>query len=151
LRRFTLANYRIERETPRSLGLSSSEYGTITLGRQKTSMYKALGEVGDPFGLGYAGSSKNLFPLAGPNTRTSNTVAYNSPTVYGVSGELTYSAGEQAGNAAAGSQMDGALAYSNGLTWATTCCWWRIMTFRYSRLISPTEKIKDSTALSCPT
>jgi len=96
------------------VGLSSREYGTLTLGRQKTSLYKALGEVGDPFGLGYAGSSKNLFPLAGPNTRTSNTVAYNSPSVDGFSGEVTYSAGEQAGDATAGRQMGGALAYSNG-------------------------------------
>lgn len=97
------------------VGLSSREYGALTLGRQKTVLYQALGEVGDPFGLGYAGTSKGLFPLAGVNTRTSNTVAYNSPTINGVSGELTYSAGEQAGDASAGRQLGAALAYTSGV------------------------------------
>jgi predicted porin len=96
------------------VGLNSREYGMLTLGRQKTTMYKALGEVGDPFGLGYAGSAKNLFPLAGPNTRTSNTIAYATPSVAGWSSEVTYSLGEQPGEQAAGRQYGGAIAYSNG-------------------------------------
>ena len=96
------------------VGLSSRDVGTLTLGRQKTPMYKALGEVGDPFGLGYAGSAKNLFPLAGPNTRTSNTIAYATPAVNGWSGEASYSLGEQPGNQSAGRQYGGAVAYSNG-------------------------------------
>lgn len=96
------------------VGLNSRDYGMLTLGRQKTTMYKALGEVGDPFGLGYAGSAKNLFPLAGPNTRTSNTIAYATPSVAGWSGEVTYSLGEQPGEQAAGRQYGGAIAYSNG-------------------------------------
>jgi GBP family porin len=96
------------------VGLSSNTLGTLTLGRQKTTLYKALGEVGDPFALGYAGSAKNLFPLAGPNTRTSNTVAYATPAYQGWSGEVTYGLGEQAGDESAGRQYGGALAYSNG-------------------------------------
>ncbi len=96
------------------VGLNSRDYGMLTLGRQKTTLYKALGEVGDPFGLGYAGSAKNLFPLAGPNTRTSNTIAYATPSVAGWSGEATYSLGEQPGEQAAGRQYGGAIAYSNG-------------------------------------
>ncbi|WP_154360741.1 porin [Duganella aquatilis] len=96
------------------VGLSSKQYGALTLGRQKTALYKALAEVGDPFGLGYAGSAKNLFPLAGPNTRTSNTVAYATPSLSGWSGEVTYSQGEQQGDQAAGRQYGGAVAYSNG-------------------------------------
>ncbi|QJD90363.1 porin [Duganella dendranthematis] len=96
------------------VGLNSRDYGMLTLGRQKTAMYKALGEVGDPFGLGYAGSAKNLFPLAGPNTRTSNTIAYATPSLYGFSGEATYSLGEQQGDQSAGRQYGAALAYSNG-------------------------------------
>jgi len=97
------------------VGLSSREYGALTLGRQKTVLYQALGEVGDPFALGYAGTVKNLFPLAGVNTRTSNTVAYNSPMVNGVSGEVTYSAGEQAGDASAGREIGAALAYTGAV------------------------------------
>ena len=96
------------------VGLNSKTLGMLTLGRQKTTLYKALGEVGDPFALGYAGSSKNLFPLAGPNTRTSNTVAYATPSYQGLSGEVTYAMGEQAGSQSAGRQYGGALSYSNG-------------------------------------
>lgn len=96
------------------VGLSSDQYGMLTFGRQKTTMYKALGEVGDPFGLGYAGSSKNLFPLAGPNTRTSNTIAYATPSYQGLSGEVTYALGEQADNQSAGRQYGAAISYSNG-------------------------------------
>ena len=96
------------------VGIGNDSYGMVSLGRQKTTMYKALGEVGDPFGLGYAGSAKNLFPLAGPNTRTSNTIAYATPAIDGLSGEVTYSLGEQAGNAAAGRQFGLAVAYANG-------------------------------------
>lgn len=96
------------------VGLNSRRYGMLTLGRQKNPLYKALGEVGDPFALAYAGTSKNLFPLVGPNTRTSNTVAYSTPTYQGWTGELTYSMGEQPGSQDAGRQYAAALAYSNG-------------------------------------
>ncbi|NYE62765.1 putative porin [Duganella sp. 1224] len=96
------------------VGLSSRDAGTLTLGRQKTTLYKALAEVGDPFGLGYAGSAKNLFPIGGSNTRTSNTIAYATPQVAGWSGEATYSLGEQPGNQAAGRQYGAAVAYQNG-------------------------------------
>lgn len=96
------------------VGISSAHMGTLTLGRQKTTLYKALGEVGDPFGLGYAGSAKNLFPLAGPNTRTSNTIAYATPSYFGFSAEMTYGLGEQPGDQSAGRQYGAALAYSNG-------------------------------------
>ncbi|QJD91645.1 porin [Duganella dendranthematis] len=96
------------------VGLNSRSLGMLTFGRQKNPLYKALGEVGDPFGLGYAGTSKNLFPLVGPNTRTSNTVAYATPSYEGLSGEVTYSMGEQAGSQSAGRQYAAALAYSNG-------------------------------------
>lgn len=96
------------------VGLNSRTLGLLTLGRQKNPLYKALGEVGDPFGLGYAGTAKNLFPLVGSNTRSSNTVAYATPSCQGWSGELSYSLGEQAGSASAGRQYAAALAYSNG-------------------------------------
>jgi predicted porin len=96
------------------VGLSSAAIGTLTLGRQKNTVYKALGEVGDPFGLGYAGSAKNLFPLVGPNTRMSNTIAYSTPSYLGLSGEVTYSLGEQPGDISAGRQYGAAVAYSNG-------------------------------------
>lgn len=89
-------------------------YGSFTLGRQYTPYYNALSQVGDPFAAGYAGSAKDLFPTVGANTRTSNTLLYVSPNVRGMTGELAYSLGEQAGSSEAGRQIGAALSYSIG-------------------------------------
>jgi predicted porin len=96
------------------VGLKSKEAGTLTLGRQYTMYYNALSQVGDPFGAGYAGSAKNLFPTAGAQTRTSNAIVYATPNVDGFSGEALYSLGEQAGNSSAGRQFGLGLNYSQG-------------------------------------
>ena len=87
--------------------------GSLTLGRQYTSYHNALAGIGDPFGTGYAGTSKNLFPDSGANVRASNTVLYTSPLINGFSGELAYSFGEQAGSSA-GRQIGAAFGYSAG-------------------------------------
>lgn len=87
--------------------------GTVTLGRQYTPWHNALAGVGDPFATGMAGGAKNLFPDSGANVRSSNTVRYASPALHGVSGELAYSAGEQAGSAA-GRQFGAAIGYAAG-------------------------------------
>jgi len=96
------------------VGLKHASYGALTLGRQYTPYYNTLGGVADPFTTGYAGSIKNLFPTGGNNTRASNTVLYVSPSLKGVTGELAYTLGEQAGSSSAGRQFGGALAYSQG-------------------------------------
>jgi predicted porin len=96
------------------VGLKSTTLGTVTLGQQYTPLYLALSQVADPFGAGYSGSAKNLFPSVGANTRTSNTIVYASPAFSGFSGSLAYSLGEQADSNAAGRQIGAALAYSNG-------------------------------------
>lgn len=96
------------------VGLKSSTFGTVTLGRQYTPLYLALSQVADPFGVGYAGSAKNLFPTVGSDTRASNTVLYASPKMHGFSADVSYSAGEQAGNNAAGRQIGAVVAYANG-------------------------------------
>ena len=90
-----------------------SKAGTITVGRQYTPYHNALVQVADPFGTGYAGTSKNLFPDWGSNVRTSNTVTYKSPKVNGFDGELAYSAGEQE-DSSSGRQFGGAAGYANG-------------------------------------
>ena len=95
------------------VGLKDATMGTLTLGRQYTPYYLALSQVADPFGAGYSGSAKNLFPSTN-TTRTSNTVVYASPSFSGFSGSLAYSLGEQAGDQAAGRQIGAGLAYSNG-------------------------------------
>jgi predicted porin len=103
------------------VGIKSKSAGALTLGRQYTPYYLTLTTVADPFGTGYAGSTKNLFPTAGtgltggsPNTRTSNTILYTSPTVSGLSAELAYAAGEQAQDESAGRQLGAAVTYANG-------------------------------------
>lgn len=88
--------------------------GTFTLGRQYTPWHQALRQVGDPWGTGYAGGSKNLFPDFGSNVRTSNTVQYSAPTIMGFTGDLAYSTGEQAGDNKAGRQVGFAVGYSQG-------------------------------------
>ncbi len=96
------------------VGLKSKEAGQVTLGRQYTMLYNALSQVADPFGAGYAGSAKNLFPTGGVNTRLSNSVVYNSPVFSGFSVDALYGMGEQAGDTTAGRQFGFGLNYANG-------------------------------------
>jgi predicted porin len=93
------------------VGLKSSA-GELALGRQYTPYHLALVAI-DPFGTGYAGTSKNLFPDSGTNIRTSNTITYKSPKVQGFDAELAYSLGEQA-TMSAGRQFGGAVGYARG-------------------------------------
>jgi predicted porin len=88
--------------------------GTLTVGRQYTPYHNALVQVADPFGTGYAGTSKNLFPDSGSNVRTSNTIVYAAPGYHGWTGDIAWSTGEQAGDAEAGRQMGASLGYGRG-------------------------------------
>ncbi len=96
------------------VGLSSKTAGSLTIGRQYTPYYEVLRDIGDPFAMGYAGTSKNLFPVAGYMTRNSNAVVYKTPNLNGVTGAVSYSLGEQNGDASAARQVGGSLGYSNG-------------------------------------
>lgn len=96
------------------LGVKSRELGSITLGRQYTLTYNALGQVGDPFGAGLSGSAKNLFPVAGASLRANNSIIYTSPTKNGFTAEALYAVGEVAGNSSAGRQFNLGLNYSKG-------------------------------------
>jgi len=91
-----------------------SPMGTLTIGRQFTPWHNALLQVGDPFGTGFAGTSKNLFPDWGTNVRASNTLMYTAPPTMGITGELMYSAGEQFGSASAGRQTGASVGYTVG-------------------------------------
>lgn len=88
--------------------------GALSFGRQYTAWHQALTQVGDPFGTGYAGGSKNLFADYGSNVRTSNTVLYAMPATRGFTGDLAYSVGEQAGGGSAGRQYGASVGYSSG-------------------------------------
>jgi len=96
------------------VGLKSKDAGQLTIGRQYTMLYNAQSQVADPFGAGYAGSIKNLFPSAGANTRVSNALVYATPTIEGFSAEALYALGEQAGSASAGRQFGLGLNFSQG-------------------------------------
>ena len=96
------------------VGLKSTGYGTLTLGRQYTPYYTTLFTMADPFGTSLAGNVKNLLPIGGLASRTSNMVLYVSPVTNGASVELAYTPGEQAGSAGAGRQLGLALVYQQG-------------------------------------
>jgi predicted porin len=87
--------------------------GSVALGRQYTPYHLALTQAIDPFGTGYAGTSKNLLPDNGTNVRASNSVTYSSPKLQGVNVDLFYSAGEQT-EISAGRQYGAGLNYANG-------------------------------------
>lgn len=94
------------------VGLKSKEMGSLTIGRQYTPLYLALSQVADPFGAGYAGAAKNLFPTAGANTRASNAIVYSTPAFSGFSVDALYALGEQAGSSTAGRQFGLGLNFS---------------------------------------
>ncbi len=96
------------------VGLSSKNAGTLTLGRQYTPYYETLRDVGDPFAMGYAGTAKNLFPVASFMTRNDNAVVYKTPNLQGFTGTVSYSLGETAGDNTANRQVGAALGYNNG-------------------------------------
>ena len=96
------------------VGLSSKDAGTLTLGRQYTPYYETLRDVADPFAVGLAGTAKNLFPVAGDQTRTSNAIVYQTPSYQGFKGEVSYTLGEQAANATAGREYGAYVEYANG-------------------------------------
>jgi predicted porin len=96
------------------VGLSSKTAGTVTLGRQYTPYYETLRDVGDPFAMGYAGTAKNLFPVASFMTRNSNAIVYKTPNLQGFTGAVSYSLGEVAGDSSATRQVGASLGYNNG-------------------------------------
>ncbi len=96
------------------VGLESRQLGAITVGRQYTPTYNALGQVGDPFGSGYSGSAKNLFPVAGANLRADNSILYTSPNWNGFNANVLYALGEVSGNSKAQRQINLSLNYTGG-------------------------------------
>lgn len=95
------------------LGLKSP-FGTVTLGRQNTPYHNTLVQVGDPFGTGFAGTSRNLFPDWSTNVRASNVLMYSAPETMGFTGDVMYSPGEQAGSVTAGRQTGASVGYTSG-------------------------------------
>jgi predicted porin len=85
--------------------------GTVRLGRMATPSWTVQTKV-DPFAIGLAGDMSRLFGTTGK--RTDNTINYTSPSANGLTAELAYAAGEQAGDAAKARQVGGSLTYEHG-------------------------------------
>ncbi|MES2263665.1 MAG: porin [Pseudomonadota bacterium] len=88
------------------------KYGQVSLGRQYTPLFLALNTI-DPFGaISTAGTAANLMSLGG--IRMNNTVKYAFAAPGGISVDVSYAPGEQAGDSAAGRQFGALLGYSAG-------------------------------------
>lgn len=101
------------------VGLNSSTWGAVTLGRQYTPAALVQVEM-DPFSTGLAGTSANLLSPGGVggNNRMNGTIKYTSPQFGGgFVTELAYAMGGVPGNASANSQYGGMFGYVAG-PWA---------------------------------
>lgn len=76
------------------VGLSSKDWGALTLGRQYTPFYNAAVTQLDPFAFGALGGLQNTHTPLAPAGRASNSLKYVSPSLGGVTGQLIYALGE---------------------------------------------------------
>jgi predicted porin len=91
------------------VGLSGN-WGNVTLGRQYTPHYLALGDI-DPFAVGLAGNAANFIPTI---LRMDNAIKYTTPTWSGFTADLAYALGEVQGNNSARLQYGLSVGYANG-------------------------------------
>lgn len=92
------------------VGLSGAA-GAVSAGRQYMPYFKALRDVADPFGTGFAGNVQNIFF---PSTRVDNSVEYTTPRYHGFSADVMYGFGEAAGDSSRNRTIGGAASYDNG-------------------------------------
>lgn len=91
------------------VGLSGT-FGKVSLGRQNTPLFDLMADHFDPLTVGNYETNAWL-PAAATRIRSDNTIRYDGQ--FGpVAAAVSYSAGEQAGSARAGSQISSALRYN---------------------------------------
>lgn len=74
----------------------STEYGSLTLGRQYTGSYIAAAVHANALGSGFLGNGATFLPvIGGMPTRVNNSIVYKTPTFNGLSGHLTYTVGNE--------------------------------------------------------
>jgi len=96
------------------VGLSSSRFGTVTMGRQ----YDAISDLLYVYGAAnytgssgtYAGDVSN-FDL---NIRVNNSIKYKTPNYLGITGEVLYGFGGVAGSLNSGSTLSTGVSYDSG-------------------------------------
>jgi len=109
----------------------SGDFGTVTAGRQFTPLYNALKFI-DPFEIGMAGNANNLMNVGGANFNglipvggnnvangggsmwQNNSLHYVSQSQNGLSAEVNYGFGGQAGNDGGGTEIGATANYING-------------------------------------
>ncbi len=93
------------------VGLASKQYGTVTMGRQYeaiTDLLESYGPISFSGGVGTYTSDVSNYDN---DIRVNNSIKYLSPTIGGVTGEVLYGFGNQAGS------MNNASTLSAGLNW----------------------------------
>ncbi|MCP3711954.1 porin [Paraburkholderia sp. CNPSo 3274] len=97
------------------VGLSSSQFGTVTLGRQYDSVVDYVGplEVGDQWG-GYIAAHPDDLDNFNNAYRTNNTIKFTSANYAGLTFGGTYSFGGQAGNFTGNQIWSLGAGYNNG-------------------------------------
>ncbi|CAN7783925.1 porin [Caballeronia sp. LjRoot34] len=94
------------------VGLSTKNFGTVTLGRQRSILFEQSLFYDPTYLAEYSSQSTNYIPVSSLNQN--NSVKWSSPVYSGFSSILMYGFGQQvAGNATAGRFTSGALLYEN--------------------------------------
>lgn len=95
------------------VGLSSNQYGTVTLGRQNTPLFDQLGNVYDPLTVGNYDQDGWLPGALGYGLRTNNSIKYNGQ-FGGLNVEGMYGVGGVPGSLGAGSMYGLTASYTMG-------------------------------------
>jgi predicted porin len=97
------------------VGITDTKYGSFTAGRQYTPYYLLLSPYSPTTWLtGAYGAHPGDLDSMDTLYRANNSLVYTSPSIYGLTGSVSYSVGGVAGSTNAGSTYSAALQYLNG-------------------------------------